>query len=76
MKINILAVILLAGTMFTSCCTTAKSRGKVKKDVAIQLYSIRDTIARAGYNMEPIFKGLSEMGYNAIEAANYGGGKF
>ena len=76
MKINILAAILLAGTMFTSCCTTAKSRGKVKKDIAIQLYSIRDTIARAGYNMEPIFKGLSEMGYNAIEAASYGGGKF
>jgi sugar phosphate isomerase/epimerase len=76
MKINILAAILLAGTMFTSCCTTAQSEGKVKKDIAIQLYSIRDTIARAGYNMEPIFKGLSEMGYNAIEAASYGGGKF
>ena len=76
MKINILAAILLAGTMFTSCCTTAQSKGKVKKDIAIQLYSIRDTIARAGNNMEPIFKGLSEMGYNAIEAASYGGGKF
>ena len=76
MKTNIIAAILLAGTMFTSCCTTASNKGKVKKDIAIQLYSIRDTIARAGNNMDPIFKGLSEMGYNAIETANYGGGKF
>ena len=35
MKINILAALLLAGTMFTSCCTTAQSKGKAKKDKSI-----------------------------------------
>lgn len=77
MKLNILAGALFAGTILASCCTPANNTCNVKnKDIAIQLYSIRDTIARAGNNMDSIFKGLAEMGYNAFEAAGYGGGKF
>lgn len=77
MKLNILAGVLLAGTIFTSCCTSSNNTCEVKnKDIAIQLYSIRDTIARSGYNMDSIFKGLAEMGYTAFEAANYNNGKF
>ena len=77
MKQSIFLVALLLGTVFTSCCTSSKNTCSVKdKDVAIQLYSIRDTIARSGNNMESIFKSLAEMGYNAFEAASYGGGKF
>jgi len=77
MKLNTLVVALLAGAIFASCCTSSKNGCNVKnKDIAIQLYSIRDTIARSGNNMESIFKSLSEMGYNAFEAASYGNGKF
>ena len=77
MKLQTIAVALLAGTIFASCCTSSKSTSNAKnKEIAIQLYSIRDTIARSGNNMESIFKSLSEMGYNAFEAANYGNGKF
>ena len=77
MKLNTLVVALLAGAMFASCGTASKSTCNVKnKDIAIQLYSIRDTIARSGNNMESIFKSLADMGYKAVEAASYGNGKF
>ena len=43
---------------------------KKKKDIAIQLYSVRDIII-----MEPtsnvVLKNLAQMGYTSIEAANY-----
>lgn len=75
MKINILAGLMLIGAIFASCSTPSKTICN-KKDIAVQLYSIRDTIARSGNNMESIFKSLKDMGYNGFEAANYGGGKF
>ena len=61
MKLNTLVVALLAGTIFASCCTSSKTSIAKNKDIAIQLYSIRDTIARSGNNMESIFKSLSEI---------------
>ncbi|MBR5150450.1 MAG: sugar phosphate isomerase/epimerase [Bacteroidaceae bacterium] len=72
---NIICALLLIGAIFTSC-TTAQKASAPKKEISIQLYSIRDTIARSGNNLDPIFKGLAEMGYTGIEAAGYGGGKF
>ena len=72
---NIICALLLIGAIFTSC-TTAQKASAPKKEISIQLYSIRDTIARSGNNLDAIFKGLAEMGYTGIEAAGYGGGKF
>ena len=72
---NIICALLLTGAIFTSC-TTAQKASAPKKEISIQLYSIRDTIARSGNNLDAIFKGLAEMGYTGIEAAGYGGGKF
>lgn len=71
---KIMCALLLTGAVFTSC-TTDKCCAP-KKEIGIQLYSIRDTIHRAGYQLDSIFKGLAEMGYTSFEAANYSNGKF
>ncbi len=50
-----------------------------KKEVAVQLYSVRNVIGtneKYAENHETVLKGLAEMGYTAVEAANYNNGKF
>ena len=50
-----------------------------KKEVAVQLYSVRNVIGtneKYAENYETVLKGLAEMGYTAVEAANYNNGKF
>ena len=44
-----------------------------KKEIALQLYSLRDDI---GKDYASIIQKVGAMGYTAIEAANYGDGKF
>ena len=49
------------------------------KEMAVQLYSIRDVIGNAelyAKNHAEVFGRLSEMGYTGIEAADYKDGKF
>jgi len=66
--------------MAASCCTNAepgkqcdtKCEGK-KKDIALQLYSVRDDISK---DYEGTIKKVGEMGFTAVEAANYDNGKF
>lgn len=48
---------------------------KKKKEVSIQLYSVRDIINN-GANLDNVLKDLAQMGYTSIEAANYNDGKF
>ena len=67
--------ILIGGAMLTSC-SVPETSCTPKKEIGIQLYSIRDTIHRAGYQLDSIFKGLADMGYSSFEAANYSNGKF
>lgn len=43
------------------------------KDIALQLYSVRDDI---GKDYEKTIKKVGEMGYTAVEAADYRDGKF
>ena len=43
---------------------------KKKKDIAIQLYSVRDIINN-GTDLNVVLKNLAQMGYTSIEAANY-----
>ena len=47
--------------------------GAVKKDIALQLYSLRDMFKK---DYETAMKTVGEMGYTAVEAAGYAGGKF
>ena len=46
-----------------------------KKDVCIQLYSVRDVI-NAGNDLSQILNDLAKMGYTSVEAANYNDGQF
>ena len=66
------ALLLMAG------CGQPKAKEPVKKDIGLQLYSIRNVISNAekyAANHEQVFKALAEMGYTAVEAANYDGDK-
>lgn len=60
----------------------AQQHGRVKKEIAIQLYSVRDLIngvnqqGKASEVYLQTLKKLADMGYTAIEAAYYGEGKF
>ena len=49
-----------------------------KKEVCFQMYSVRDLIGDPGkyaQNHVTVLKQLADMGYTAVEAANYGDGK-
>ncbi len=62
--------------MFTALLSFACTE---KKEVAVQLYSVRNVIGtneKYAENHETVLKGLAEMGYTAVEAANYNNGKF
>lgn len=66
-------------------CTTAAVPGVAAakkapaKQIAIQLYSVRDLIGSFGQNQHDytdVLQALGKMGYTAVEAASYGDGKF
>ena len=62
--------------LFALCLLMSISaEAKKKKDVCIQLYSVRDVI-KNGTEMNQILTDLSKMGYTSVEAANYNDGKF
>lgn len=66
----------IAALMMASCTPKAeaeKTSAPVKKDIALQLYSLRDDINK---DYAGTIKKAGEMGYTAVEAANYGDGKF
>ena len=74
-KVSLLAIAALSLCM-ASC--DSKPAEPVKKNVAFQMYSVRELIGDPGKyaeNHETALKALAEMGYTAIEAANYGDGK-
>ncbi len=73
MKTFKLLCLLLVVAMTCSCHPADKSPKVEKKDIGIQLYSVRDTIKK---DFAGTVKALGEMGYTTIEAANYGDGKF
>lgn len=77
MKKHTLFIFLLA--CIIAVPTSLKAQ---KKDIAVQMYSVRDLIG--GDVSQPdkyktytkILKNLANMGYTAVEAANYNDGKF
>lgn len=75
MKKNILlAIIFLTATL---CAAKSKAdlkdKAPMKKDIALQLYSLRDDISK---DYEGTIKKVGEMGFTAVEAANYNDGLF
>jgi len=63
--ILIVAVSSLFSSVFTSCTT--------KKNIGLQLYSIRDSIRK---DVPAAIKKVADMGYTFVEPAGYGDGKF
>lgn len=76
MKIRIVLFTAIATLLFVSCTTMEKKCEIQKKDIAIQLYSIRSLIGNPENNFSELLKDLSEMGYTAVEAAGYNNGEF
>ncbi len=69
-------IILSVLTVLTAC--GQKAQEPVKKEIGLQLYSIRSVIGNPelyAANHEEAFKALAEMGYTAVEAASYNDGK-
>lgn len=80
MKKQLLAISMLLIGGGLSSCGAAPSEGEQlpRKEIGIQLYSVRDLIGVFGHNQQDyndVFKQLAEMGYTSIEAASYGDGK-
>lgn len=53
---------------------SAKAKKAPKKDIGIQLYSVRSLIGSFGDNQQdykPLMKQLAEMGFTSVEAASY-----
>lgn len=62
--------------LLTLCLTMPQvAIAQKKKEVAIQLYSVRDLINKGG-DLNQILKNLANMGYTSVETANYNDGKF
>ncbi|MDR1584926.1 MAG: sugar phosphate isomerase/epimerase [Prevotellaceae bacterium] len=70
MKKTTLLVLASVALSLTACCSKEVS---AKKDIAIQLWSVRDDI-KADY--AGTISKLGEIGYTAVEAAGYSDGKF
>lgn len=83
MKTRLLFAVILAIILIAPGSAMAQKGTKTKKDIAIQLYSVRDRIGsyvnqtgKYDTDYSGILKELSQMGYTAIEAAGYNEGKF
>lgn len=72
------ALVILASFLTLVSCSEPKVE-EVKKDMGIQLYSVRELIGNAdnyAANHETVLKAIADMGYTAVEAANYNNGLF
>ena len=74
------ALIMAASALLLGAvsCSEKKAEVPVKKEISVQLYSIRSVIGnpeKYAQNHEEAFKALAEMGYTSVEAACYSDGK-
>ena len=72
---------MVAGATLALAACTSHPQAEMtpqKKDIGLQLYSIRQLIGNAekfAENQEKVLSDLAQMGYTAVETANYGDGK-
>ena len=81
MKIKSVFLLLSAYMVFLPGPMSARKKSALKKEIAIQLSSVRDLLGnevnRPGKNdYNAILRNLAQMGYTAVEAAGYHDGKF
>ncbi len=72
-------VMLLSGIVSPETVSAKPKKKSGKKEIAIQLYSIRHLLKKDGKyagKLPEALKSLAKMGYTSIEAANYKDGKF
>ena len=73
---------LLAAVLMFSTSSYADNLAKPKKEVCIQLYSLRtildgvNTDGKVSESYTKLLKDLADMGYTSVETANYDNGKF
>ena len=73
--------IVAGATLALAACTSQPQATEMvpqKKDIGLQLYSIRQLIGNAekfAENQEKVLADLAKMGYTTVETANYGDGK-
>lgn len=70
---GILTIALLMLSSFSVKAEEKEQMARPKKDIALQLYSLRDDIQK---DYAGTIKKAGKMGYTAVEAAGYGNGKF
>lgn len=80
MRKLLIATLLLFAAAGTPQGVFAKAKkGKVQKEIAVQLYSVRDLIGSYGKyqdSLKSVLGQLGKMGYTAVEAAGYDNGTF
>lgn len=76
-KISLFTWILVSMLLLSSCTQSKGNKEadvtEVSKNISIQLYSVRDDIAR---DFHGTIAKVAEAGYKGVEAANYNEGKF
>jgi len=64
--------VLLAIAIVFPCCTQQTGVKAVKKkNIGLQLYSLRDDIGKNFENINTVIDKAGQMGYKYVEAANY-----
>ena len=77
-----LCVAVALGFFLSQCTQAEQNQKQEKKEVAIQLYSVRsllDGVNKDGQlssDYVDVLNKLAQMGYTSVEAANYADGKF
>ena len=56
--------------------TPPAAKAVVKKNIGLQLYSLRDDIGKNSENIDAVIRKVGKMGYKYVEAARYADGKF
>ncbi len=80
MKTN-LFLVMMTFVVILPCAISAQ-KSTPKKEIALQLYSVRDKIGSTGDTVKydadytSTLRAIARMGYTGIEAAGYGNGKF
>jgi len=62
---------ILAAVALLSCSSAKKEQATPKKNIGLQLYSLRDVIGSEPEGIDSIIKIVGEIGYKYVEAASY-----
>ncbi|GHT13832.1 sugar phosphate isomerase [Bacteroidia bacterium] len=66
-------ITVLSALAITACCHSAQPQPEQMKEIALQLYSLRDAFKT---DFDATIDAVGKMGYASVEAANYNDGKF